>query len=179
MPAKGQGNDRHHQQRQNLSSCAVGANKGHQQQEGNHQRRQIQLMAMRQHQRFRRNLAAQFAKGHNRAGEGHRTDKDAEEHFRQVNIHQDLFHTRFVIQVAVKAYQHRGQAHKAVQHGNQLRHFGHFDFLRQANTNRAADNHRQDDPRHVAGIRPENGRQQRDSHPGHPEQVTLLRGFVL
>jgi hypothetical protein len=33
----------------------------------------------------------------------------------------------------------------------QLRHLGHFHALRQANTNRAADDHRHQDPRHVAG----------------------------
>ena len=96
-----------------------------------------------------------------------------------MNIDQNLLHAGFVLQVAVKAHQHRCQTHEAVQNRHQLRHFGHFNFLRQANTNRAADDHRQQDPRHVAGIRPEDGRNQCDSHPGNTVVVALLGRFVF
>ena len=136
-------------------------------------------MAVRQHQRFGRDLPAQLAERHNRPGEGYRTDEDAEEHFGQMNIDQNLFHTGFVLQIAVKANQHRRQANEAVQNRHQLRHLGHFDFLRQTNTDSAADDHRQQDPRDVAGVRPKDGGNQRNRHPGDTKVISLLRRFVF
>ncbi|XPE65932.1 hypothetical protein ACNKHR_26680 [Shigella flexneri] len=59
-----------------------------------------------------------------------------------------------MLQIAVKANQYPATAHEAVQNRHQLRHLGDSTFFRQANTNRAADNHRQQDPRDVAAIRP-------------------------
>ena len=136
-------------------------------------------MAVRQHQRFGRDLPAQLAERHNRPGEGHRTDEDAEEHFGQVDVHQNRLQARFVVQVAVEAHQHRRQTHEAVQNGNQLRHLGHFNAFRQTNTNRAADDHRHQDPRHVAGVRPKDGGNQRNRHPGDTKVISLLRRFVF
>ncbi len=179
MPAKGQRNNGHHQQRQDLQAHAFSAHEHHHQQEGDHQRRQVQLMAVRQHQRLRGDLTAQLTEGDDRAGEGHRTDKDAEEHFGQVNIHQHRVHTGFVIQVAVKAHQNRRQADEAVQDRYQLRHFGHLNALSQTDTDSATDDHRHQDPRHVAGVRPEDGGNQGDRHPGNTKVVALLRGFMF
>ena len=179
MPAKRQSDNGHHQQRQNLRRGAVGAHKGHQQHKGDDQRREVQLMTVRQHQRLRGHLAAQLAEGHDGAGKGHRTDEDAEEHFGQMNIDQNLLHAGFMLQVAVKTHQHRRKADEAVQHRHQLRHFGHFNFLRQTDTDGATDNHRQQDPRDVAAVRPQDGGDQRDRHPGNAEVVALLRGLVF
>ncbi len=136
-------------------------------------------MTVWQHQRLRGDFAAQFAERHNGAGEGHRPDKDAEEHLRQVDIHQDRLQARLVVQVAVKAHQYGGQTHEAVQDRHQLRHFGHLNFLRQMNTNRATNNHRYDDPGNITGIRPKDGGDQRNRHPGDTKAVPLLRGFML
>ncbi|MNV11805.1 hypothetical protein D3C71_1023840 [compost metagenome] len=136
-------------------------------------------MTVWQHQWFRRNLAAQFAKRHDRPGEGHCTDEDPEEHFGQMNIDQNRFHARFVIQVAVKAYQHRRQTDKAVQNRDQLWHLGHFHTFRQTNTNRTTDDHRHQDPRDVTGIRPEDGGNQCDRHTRDTKVVPALRRFVF
>ena len=179
MPAEGQRDRGHHQQAQDLGAGAVGAHKNHHQDEGNHQRRQVKLMAIRQHQRFGGDLAAQFTKRHYRTGEGHRADEDAEEHFGQMDIDQNLLHAGFMLQVAVKPYQHRRQAHEAVQDGHQLRHLGHFDLLRQTNTDCPTDHHREDNPADVAGVRTQNSGDQGDGHPGDAEIVALLRGFVF
>ncbi len=179
MPAKGQRDNGHHQQTQHLRAHAIGTHECHHQQERNHQRRQVKLVTIWQHQRLRRHLAAQLAERHDGTGKGDRTDKDTEEHFSQVNIDQNLFHAGFMLQVAVEAHQHRGQTDEAVQHRHQLRHLGHFQFLRQANTNRPTDNHRQQDPRYVAGIRPEDGCDQGNRHTGDAVVVALLRRFVF
>ena len=179
VPAEGQRDRGHHQQAQALGTSAVGANKNHHQREGDHQRRQVQLMAIGQHQRLRGNFAAQFTKRHHRTGEGDCTDEDAEEHFGQMDIDQNLLHPGFMLQVAVKTHQHRRQAHEAVQDSHQLRHLGHLDLFRQTNTDRPADHHREDDPTDVAGVRPQNRGDQGDSHPGDAEIVALLRRFVF
>ena len=179
MPAEGQRDDSHHQQRQHLQTNAFGTHEDHQQHKRYHQRRQVQLMAVWQHQRLRGDLPAQLAERDNGTGEGDRTDEDTEEHFRQVNIHQNRFQTWRVVQVAVEAHQHCGQTHKAVQNRHQLRHLGHFNAFRQANTNRTADDHRHQDPRHVAGVRPEDGGDQRNRHPGDTKVIPLLRRFVF
>ena len=65
-----------------------------------------------------------------------------------------------------------------MQHRHQLRHFGHLDLLGQIDADRAADDHGDDDPANVAGIRPQNGGDQRDRHAGDAEQVALLRRFM-
>ncbi|MNT10735.1 hypothetical protein D3C72_1455800 [compost metagenome] len=96
-----------------------------------------------------------------------------------MDIDQNRFHARFVVQIAVKADQHRRQTDKAVQNRHQLWHFGHFDAFCQTNTNRAADDHRHQNPRHVARIRPENRCDQRDRHTGDTKVVTPLRRFVF
>ena len=96
-----------------------------------------------------------------------------------MDVNQNRLHPRFVVEIAVKTNQHRRQADKAVQNRHQLRHLGHFHALRQANTNRPADDHRHQDPRHVAGIRPEDGRNQRNRHPGDTEVIPLLGGFMF
>ena len=114
MPAESQRDDGHDQQTQYLSTGAIGAHKGNQQQQRNHQRRQIQLVTIWQHQRLRGHLAAQFAERHDGTGKGYRTDEDTEEHFGQMNIDQNLIHTGFMLQVAVETDQHRCQTNKAV-----------------------------------------------------------------
>ena len=179
VPAKGQRDRGHHQQAQDLGAGAVRANKNHHQDEGNHQRRQVQLMAIGQHQRPGGNFAAQFTKRHHRTGEGHRADEDPEEHFGQMNIDQNLLHTGFMLQVAVETHQHRCQTHEAVQDSHQLRHLGHLDLLRQTNTDRPADHHRKNNPADVAGVRPQDGSDQGNGHPGDAEIVALLRRFVF
>ncbi|MNT64199.1 hypothetical protein D3C71_1988460 [compost metagenome] len=65
-----------------------------------------------------------------------------------------------------------------MQYRHQLWHFGHFDLLRQIDPNRTADNHRDDDPAHVAGIRPENGGDQRNRHPCDTKQIAPLGRFM-
>ena len=60
-----------------------------------------------------------------------------------MNILHHRIKTRPVIDIAIDADQHRGQANEAVQDRHQLRHFGHFDFLRQMDADGAADHHRQ------------------------------------
>ena len=96
-----------------------------------------------------------------------------------MNVHQNWFQARVVIQVAVKANQYRRQTNEAVQNRHQLRHLGHFNFFRQADTNCAADDHRHQNPGNIAGIRAKNRRDQRNRHPGDTVVVTLLRGFVF
>ena len=95
-----------------------------------------------------------------------------------MDIRHHRFHRRAVIQVAIETDQHRGQANEAVQHRHQFRHFGHLDLLRQIDADRTADDHGDDDPADVAGIRPQNGGEQRDRHTGDAEQVALLRRFM-
>ncbi|MNI56602.1 hypothetical protein D3C73_1116160 [compost metagenome] len=179
MPAEAKSNHGHDQQCEHFPTNAVGTNEQHHQQEGNHQGSQVQLVTVRQHQRLGRDNAAQFAKGHDRTGKGHRTDEDTEEHFGKMDIFHHRFHgDRTVIQVAVEANQHRSQPHEAVQHRHQFRHFGHFDLLGQIHADGTTDDHRDNDPAHVTGIRPEDGGDQRDRHPSHAEQVTLLGRFM-
>ncbi|CCK14385.1 hypothetical protein BN136_395 [Cronobacter universalis NCTC 9529] len=173
MPAERQRDNRHHEQRKALHAGALCLHENQQQNERDHQRRQVQFVTVRQHQRFRRDLAAQFAKRHHRAGKGHRADEDAEEHFGQMDIDQHRRETRLVVQVAVKAHQHRREAHEAVQNRHQLRHFGHFNAFSKANTDSPADRHRDDYPAHIAGVWPENSGDQRDRHPRDAEQVAL------
>ncbi len=173
MPAKRQRDNCHQQQRQHLQAYAFSADKDQQQQEGHHQRGEVELVTVRQHQRLRGNFPTQFAKRYNRPGEGDRTDKDAEEHFGQMDIDQNRLQARFVIQIAVKAYQYGRQAHEAVQDRHQFRHFGHFDFLRQMDADGTTNHHSDDNPSHVAGFRPEDGRHQRNRHTGDTVHVAL------
>ncbi len=179
MPAECQRNDGHHQQRQHLQTHAFGTHKDHQQCKRDHQRRQVHLMTIWQHQWLRGDLPAQLTKCHNRTGKSHRTDEDTEEHFGQVNINQNRLHARFVVEIAVETHQYRRQTHKAVQDRHQLRHFGHFNAFCETNTDGSTDNHRHQNPRHVAGVRPEDGGNQRNRHPGDTKVIPLLRRFVF
>ncbi|CCJ98050.1 hypothetical protein BN130_584 [Cronobacter malonaticus 507] len=179
MPAERQRDNRHHEKRKALHAGALRLHENQQQNERDDQRREVQLVTIRQHQRFRGDLAAQLAKRHHRAGERHRADENAEEHLSQVNIDQYRREARLVVQVTVKAHQHRRKAHKAVQNSHQLRHFRHFDTFSKANTDSSADRHRDDYPAHVAGVWPKNGGNQRNRHPRDAEQVALPRGLVL
>ena len=157
MPAEYQRNGGHYQQCQHLQADAVRANKYNQQQEGNDQSRQVHFVTVWQHQRFRRNLATQFAERHHRTRKRYRPDEDTEEHFRQVNIDQNRCHSRVMMQIAVKANQHCRQTHEAMQDRHQFWHFGHFNFLRQTDTNCPTNNHRQQDPANITRIRSKNG----------------------
>ncbi|MNT10736.1 hypothetical protein D3C72_1455810 [compost metagenome] len=64
MPAKRKRDNSHHQQREHLHAGAFGTHEHHQQQERDHQRREVHFVTVWQHQRLRRDFAAQFAKGH-------------------------------------------------------------------------------------------------------------------
>ncbi len=136
-------------------------------------------MTVRQHQRLRRDFAAQFTKRYDRSSESDCANKDTEEDFGQMDIHQHRRQTGVMVQIAVKANQYRRQAHETVQNRDQLRHLGHLNFFRHADANRAANNHGDQNPCHVAGIRPKNGRQQRDRHPGNTEVIPLAGRFML
>ncbi len=84
-----------------------------------------------------------------------------------------------MIEVTVVSHQYRCQTHKAMQYRHQFRHFGHFDFTRQVNADAAANNHGDDNPADIAGMRPDNCRQQRNRHAADTKQIALLRGFVF
>ncbi|CST45738.1 Uncharacterised protein [Shigella sonnei] len=62
-----------------------------------------------------------------------------------------------MMQIAVKANQHCRQTHEAVQDRHQFWHFGHFNFLRQTDTNCPTNDHRQQDPANITRIRSKNG----------------------
>ena len=97
-----------------------------------------------------------------------------------MDVFHHMFHrTRLVFNEAVKADQYGRQTHEAVQYGNQLWHFGHFDFLRQIDTNGTTDHHGNDDPANVAGIWAKDGSDQRNGHPDYAKNVTLLGRFVF
>ena len=50
---------------------------------------------------------------------------------------------------AVEAHQHRRQAHKAVQQGDELGHFGHFHFFGFIDAQRRANQHGKQRNRHA------------------------------
>ncbi len=83
-----------------------------------------------------------------------------------------------MVDIAVDAHQHCGQADKAVQNRHQLWHFRHFDFLRQANADSAANDHRQQDPDHITAVRAKYSGNQRNRHTADTENITPLRGLM-
>ena len=94
---------------------------------------------------FAADFAVELAKGNQRAGEGYRADKDAEEHFHQVDgVH--FFGNVARVNKAVKAHQHCCQANKAVQQGDEFGHFGHFHFFGFVDAQRRANQHGDDNP---------------------------------
>ena len=79
-----------------------------------------------------------------------------------------------MIDIAVDADQHRGQADKAVQNRDQFRHFCHFDFLRQTNPDSAANDHRQQDPDDISAVRAKDGGNQRNRHAADTKNIPAL-----
>ena len=118
-----------------------------------------------QFERFAADFAVELAKGNQRACKRYRADKDAEEHFNQVDgVH--FFGNVAHVDKAVEAHQHRRQAHKAVQQGDEFGHFGHFHFFGFVDAQRRADEHGDDNPAQARNIIGKNGGKQRNRHAG-------------
>ena len=177
-----------HQQQRDQGQVAVIGDEPHREAGGGDEDGQVEQVASGQHERARGHPAAQLGPRHDRAGEGHGTDEDAD-------VHLDVVHgvrAAVVVQLqpGVVAHQHGGDADEAVQHGHQLGHAGHLDRAGAPGADRAADDHRDEDQgqRHaeralvavlaVAGRQDERG-EQRQAHAPHAEEVAPLGGLVL
>ena len=83
MPAKGEGDQGHHQQGEGRAARVDEVD--HQRQRSDHGQ-QVQLVAVRQHQRLGGDETTQFAEGNHGTGKGYGTDEDAQEDLDQVDV---------------------------------------------------------------------------------------------
>ena len=154
---------------------------------------QVQHVLAGQHQRVGLDPRRQLEERHDRPGEGHRSDEDADEHLGVVDAERvqglevvglGAVEVGLDVQVAVPADQHRGQTDEGVQQGDQLRHPGHLDHPGPPQADRGTDRGRDQQQREAGALDvPVRGqddrRDQRDGHAGHPERVADLGGLVM
>ena len=131
-------------------------------------------------------FASELAEGNHRTGECYRADKDAQHHL-NLQKHQlvgglgghqcrkggELVQRCFsgtgrhhpaTLQVGTPSHENRCQAHKAVQRGHELGHFGHFNLARYVSTNGCANQHHRDQPPVAADTRTKRSEKHRDRH---------------
>ena len=171
-------NRRHHHQRHHALLHGLGAQELAAKPDHHQQRHQVEPVAAGSKSGLPPILAAELAKGDQRAGEGDRADQDAD-----VDLHlvDDLFRALQLdggIDIAGKPHQAGRQAHQAVHERNQLGHLRHLDDLGgiEANAAATASAH---DPGHAtrADARAKHGGQHGQRHADHAEQAAPARGF--
>jgi len=174
----------------------------HQQDRRDQRRPGVQHVATGQLFRLAVDLAGQLAVGHHRAGEGHRTDEDAEE---DLDLqHGDLGcglvrhgggktrqrrqpfgiagrlqagHAHH-LDMAVVTDEHRREADQRVHRRDQLRHLGHLHALRDDPADAAADGQHDQRGAPVAGARAQERGQNRQPHADDAVPDRALGAFL-
>ena len=108
------------------------------------ERAEVEHVLARQHERLRRHARRELEERHDRAGEGHRADEDADEDLGVVDVGSAPAQAG-VVERAVPADEHGGEADEAVQQGDELGHPGHLDDARAPEADRGADQHGHDE----------------------------------
>jgi len=91
-------------------------------------------------------LAGELAEGHDRAGEGHRADEDADVDLHLVDGLLGAGELDRGVDVAGEAHEAGRQAHEAVHERDQLGHLRHLHHPGRIQADAAADDQRADDP---------------------------------
>ena len=184
-----QQSQRRHRDQRDEAQVALDRNEPREQQRRRDEDREVEQVSTRQRQGRRLHPRAELEVGHDRAGEGHRPDEDAEEHLDVVDGAERAVEV-VDLEVGVEAHQHGSEADEAVQDRHQLGHAGHLDRPGPPGSDDRTDGHGHHDQHHrhgeralvaelaVAGSKDERGNE-REAHAGHAEGVAAARRLVL
>ncbi len=189
MPAQQQRQHGHHGQQPQLRVD----DEPHRQRDEHQQRPDVDQVLAGQHHRGGLHPGGQLQVRHDRTGEGHRADEDADDHLGGVDAEHALGrHLDGVradgmgldVQVAVPADQHRGQTHEQMQQRDELRHAGHLDDLGLPQPDGCTDGHRAEQQCQAQRLQfildgQRDGGDQRDGHADDAEADAGAGGLVF
>ena len=181
MNTEKQGNDCHHDQWRHAIGDRFSMNEFTTEIKDDQQTDQVDEMPPRHHQGLAADLAGQFAESDERAGEGDRTDQDADVDFHFVDDLFSAFEGNRWVHVTGETNQARCQTNKAVHQRDQFRHLRHLHLFGGIQTDRSANHHGADDPGNTrsADTDTENRGQHSNSHADNPVHIAPACCFLI